>query len=280
MNIQNETINTKRKLKVIDYPGEKGPIIALHGLTGNYLQLRHYVESLNQEYRVITLDFRGRGDSDSAENPSSIFEHANDIRNLIEEMKLDSPILMGYSMGGFVSSIVASIGIPIKALILLDGAATMSEHQIPIVEPTFGRLSKHYFSKEDYVATVTSSYMNMGIGITQELIKNVGYEVENKGDYWGNKSCERTIRQDWKSFWEFDINSIGTKINCPTLLVEATGNIGNNPPLFIPESYVNTKKSIRNLKIEISEASHYTMVFEKREDINKFIHDFLNKLEN
>lgn len=273
-----EKESIKNKLKIMDYPGKKGTIIALHGLTGNHLQLRHYIASLNPQYRVIALDVRGRGDSSPAENPSSIFNHAEDIKYLIEEMKIKNPILMGYSMGGFISGIVAS-EIPVKALVLLDGAATMGDHQRRIVEPTFGRLSNRYDSLEDYVKLVSNNYKNMGIPMTEELVENIIYEVENKGDYWGNKACEETIRQDWESFWEFDIKSIGAKIKCPTLLVEASGKIGNHPPLFVPDSYVNTKSSIKNLESISTDASHYTMVFNKREDINHRIHEFLKKID-
>ena len=269
----------RNKLKIMDYPGEQGTIIALHGLTGNYLQLRHYIASLNPKYRVIALDMRGRGNSGPAENPSSIFNHAEDIKNLIEEMKIKDPILMGYSMGGFVTAIIAASEVPVKALILLDGAATMGEHQRLIVEPTFRRLSNRYDSLEDYVELVSNNYKSMGIPITEELIENITYEVENKGEYWGNKACEETIRQDWESFWEFDIKSIGIKIKCPTLLVEASGKIGNHPPLFVPDSYVSTKSSIKNLESISTDASHYTMVFNKREDINRSIHEFLKKID-
>ena len=268
-----------RILKIKDYPGEKGVILVLHGLTGNCLQLRHYIEEFNPRYRVISLDFRGRGDSGKAEEDSSIFEHAKDIQLFIKEFQLTDVILMGYSMGAFISALVAT-NVNLKGLILLDGAGRMSNHQNKIVEPTFTRLSSQYLTKEDYILTVTENYKKMGIEISEKLIEAVSYEVEEKEGYWENKACEKTIRQDWNSFWLFDIRKIGTLLKCPTLLVEATGNIGSNPPLFLPEDYVDTKKSIQGIQVKVSDASHYTMVFEKREDIINYINQFLNLIES
>lgn len=277
MNKQIIELDENRKLKIVDYPGGSQTIIALHGLTGNNLQLQFYISLLTPKYHVIAVDFRGRGDSGNADDQSSLWKHAKDIKDLIAKLEIEDVILMGYSMGGFVSAIVASEINP-RALILLDGAGEMFDHQRSIVEPTFSRISSHYNSMEEYVESTVAKYKNMGIDDSEELRNAVKYEIACKGDYWQNKSCEKTIRQDWESFWKFDIKELADKITCPVLLVEATGGIGGPLPLFKPESYVLLKKHIKNLVNKVSDASHYTMVFTERSDINNFILDFLLKI--
>src|SRR5690606_40509988 len=91
--------------------------------------MHYYAEQFKGEYRFIALDLRGRGNSAAADSDTSIFKHADDILGLIEELKIVNPILLGYSMGAFISAIVASRLKSVKALILLDGAAKASEHQ-------------------------------------------------------------------------------------------------------------------------------------------------------
>lgn len=265
-------------IQVSDYPGgEKGTIIGIHGLTGNRLQLRYYAEYFSPEYRVITLDVRGRGNSDDGETQSSIFEHTKDVHGLIDELNIENPILMGYSMGAFVATIVASQNRSVQKVILLDGAATMSEHQRPIVEPSLGRLSKHFESKEDYVQQVSDSYENLGITKGPKLTEVLEYEIEDHGNYWENKASESTIRKDWESFWEFDVEQYAPAIDVPVLLVQCSGGIGANPPLFLPEHYERTIATIKNIEVMVSDSNHYTMVFENRDEINNAITTFLKR---
>lgn len=271
------TIRQNRLLNVWD--NEKTdlqPMIFLHGLTGNVYQLQHYYHHFNDRYRCIALDFRGRGNSGEAEENSTLDQHALDIIDLIKEMNLLDPILVGYSMGAFVASIVSS-QVACKALVLLDGAATMDDHQDQIVRPTFPRLSNRYDSKEEYVSTVLTNYANMGIPTTDDLEKAVSYEVNQQTDGWYNKGDEKTITSDWTSFYTFDIKEIGKQINCPTLLVEATGSIGRFEELFKKEHYKDTEKSISDLEVVVTDASHYTLVFEKRLEVIRLMEDFLER---
>ncbi|UUX35095.1 alpha/beta fold hydrolase [Fundicoccus culcitae] len=269
------------KLKIFDNNGgDRGTIIGIHGLTGNGMQLNFYSKHFAKEgYRVITMDLRGRGESSEGEKPSSIFNHAEDIKALIEALGISNPILMGYSMGGFISAIVASEIPDVKGVVLLDGAATMTEHQKPIVEPSFSRLSKHWSSQEEYVQTVAQGYEAFGIPTDENIVSVLTYEIKDHGDYWENKAEEATIREDWSTFWEFDISKYGQTINVPVLLIICEGNIGSNPPLFLDEHYTKTIESIKDITVFHTPANHYNLVFTRRDDVVNEIEIFLkNKI--
>src|SRR5699024_9897225 len=129
--------------------GDKGTILGIHGLSGNGYSLEYYRQAFSKDYRFITMDLYGRGDSKEDGSSSGLFKHAEDIIQLINHLKLDEVILIGYSMGAFISSIVAGKTDKVKAVVLLDGLATMSEHQRSIIEPSLSRLSAPYGSKEE-----------------------------------------------------------------------------------------------------------------------------------
>lgn len=46
------------EIQVADYPGEKGTIIAIHGLTGTHKNMYYYAEQFKGEYRFISVDLR------------------------------------------------------------------------------------------------------------------------------------------------------------------------------------------------------------------------------
>lgn len=266
------------EIQVADYPGEKGPILAIHGLTGTHKNMHYYAEKLKGDYRFIAVDLRGRGNSAKTDPDTSIFKHAEDIIGLIQELKLENPILLGYSMGGFISAIVASRLKSVKALILLDGAAKTSEHQRGIIQPSLGRISRHFDSKEHYAEEIKKIYANLGIEWTDVLQDTAEYEVGPAGSHWENKADESRIVADFESFYTFDPAAIGNDIDCPTLLVYAEGNIGSMPPLFYLDDYKETQASIKQIKTVVSDCNHYTMVFEQRDDIQKALDAFLEKL--
>lgn len=266
-------------IQVADYPGEKGPIIAIHGLTGTHKSMHYYAEKLKGEYRFISVDLRGRGNSNETDAEPSIFKHAEDMIGLINELKIENPILLGYSMGAFISAIVASRLQSVQGLILLDGAAKATEHQRAIVQPSLGRISREFTSKEHYVEEIKKIYTNLGVQWNEVLQETVEYEVGPVDDHWENKSTEARIVADFNSFYTFSPKVICSQIECPVLLVYAKGNIGPMPPLFYITDYEETREYTKQIETVVSECNHYTMVFEKREDINSYIETFLAKFK-
>lgn len=265
-----------RELKIFDHPGgDQGTILGIHGLSGNGYSLEFYRQEFSKDYRFITMDLYGRGDSKTNGSSNDLFKHAEDILGLIDQLDLNEVILFGYSMGGFIASIVASQTERVKSVVLLDGFATMSNHQRPIIEPSLGRLSQSYASKEQYISETTASYAKLGIPNSSELKTLLSYEIEKHDEYWENKASQKIVANDWETFWDVDISNVGKQISQPVLLVIALGDIGENPPLFLPEHYNNTRKAIKNLEVVTSECNHYTMGFERREDINTHISNFL-----
>ena len=279
MELYKKAINGK-EIQIADYPGEKGTIIAIHGLTGTHKNMHYYAEKFKGEYRFIAVDLRGRGNSAETDPEPSIFKHAEDILALIKELHIENPILLGHSMGAFISSIVASKLDSVKAVILLDGAAKMSQHQQAIVKPSLGRLSKEYESKEHYVEEIKRIYSNLGITWNEVMQNAVEYEVGPVEDHWENKSTEARILADFESFYQYNPQEICSMITCPVLLVYAKGDIGSMPPLFYLKDYEETQAYTKKIETVISDCNHYTMVFENRADINQDIASFLNKLES
>ncbi|MFD6439491.1 alpha/beta fold hydrolase [Peribacillus sp. NPDC060186] len=277
MELYKKTINGY-EIQIADYPGEKGPILAIHGLTGTHKNMHYYAERFKGEYRFIAVDLRGRGGSAETDLEPSIFKHAEDILGLIKELKIENPILLGHSMGAFISSIVASKLDSVKAVVLLDRAAKMSDHQQAIVKPSLGRLSKEYQSKEHYVEEIKGIYSNLGITWNEIMQETVEYEVEPVVEHWENKSTESNILADFESFYQYDPKEVCSKISCPLLLVYAAGDIGKMPPLFYLSDYEETQAGAQSIETVISDCNHYTMVFENREDINGYVDSFFKKV--
>lgn len=81
---------------------EKNTIILLHGFIGSSADWANICPELNDKYNKITVDLLGHGKS-SSPNDAELYtaESMNDqVLTIINQLKLNKIILLGYSMGG------------------------------------------------------------------------------------------------------------------------------------------------------------------------------------
>lgn len=90
--------------------GCDGPaIVLLHGLRGFSGTWRALAASLSQQYRLIALDQRGRGDSDWDPGRNYYTDaYLADLEAVVDRLALDRFVLLGHSMGGTTSYVYAS----------------------------------------------------------------------------------------------------------------------------------------------------------------------------
>ncbi|SDH28210.1 Pimeloyl-ACP methyl ester carboxylesterase [Alteribacillus persepolensis] len=253
----------------------KGTIIAAHGLTGNHKQMHFFQQAFSEDYQFISYDVRGRGLSDRQDTNTSINKHADDLVELIETLNIKEPILMGYSMGAYIAAIAASRLSHVKGLILLDGAGEADDTTRDLVIPSLGRLEKTYASAEDYVKETKHLYENLNIHWDTRLEDIARYEIKQVGSSFTHRSDYDLTKQDFESFYTFDIHGVTSSITCNTLLMIATGAMKDNKSLFTEESYHHTRNNIRHLQTEITPVNHYELVFNKQPDVLKHIQQFL-----
>lgn len=92
-------------------------VVLAHGLTDNGACWQRLVDDLGPGYDCIMPDARGHGQSSAPDDGYSFEEQAGDLIALIEALELDRPALIGHSLGGAVSAVVAA-----KAPHLIRGA--------------------------------------------------------------------------------------------------------------------------------------------------------------
>jgi len=96
-----------------DYPGsrDRPTLLCLHGLTRNARDFERFAERYSPEFRVIVLEFRGRGLSDRDPQPMRYtpMTYARDVLELLDHLKLPQSVFVGTSLGGLVTMGIAGI---------------------------------------------------------------------------------------------------------------------------------------------------------------------------
>lgn len=112
--------------------GEGPPLIMVPGWSQAATSFQHQFADLNQVARVIAVDMRGHGESEKPTHGYRIQRLAKDLFDLIEALGLNSPDVLGHSMGAAVVwSYLTSFGVdrPPRRLVTVDEPAALLVRQ-------------------------------------------------------------------------------------------------------------------------------------------------------
>ena len=94
-----------------DRDGSGPPAVLLHGWPGSRRDYREVVPLLAREAELVAPDLRGFGDSDRHQRAPAVAysaeRQADSVLALIDELRLDRPVLVGYDVGSRVAQAVA-----------------------------------------------------------------------------------------------------------------------------------------------------------------------------
>ena len=93
----------------VEVAGDGAPLIFAHGLSGNRHIMRQELAPLADRYQIITYDQRGHGDSTPITDPSlyNAERMADDLRAVLDDLKIERAIVGGESMGSTTSLLFA-----------------------------------------------------------------------------------------------------------------------------------------------------------------------------
>ncbi|HVB43435.1 MAG TPA: alpha/beta hydrolase [Streptosporangiaceae bacterium] len=108
--------------------GGSGPAVVLsHGILMDHSMFDAQVRALTPDYRVITWDQRGHGDTKSP-GPFGYWDSARDLLGLLDHLGVGRAVLGGMSQGGFVSLRAALLAPDrVRGLILIDTQAGLED---------------------------------------------------------------------------------------------------------------------------------------------------------
>ncbi|MGE7601475.1 alpha/beta fold hydrolase [Peribacillus sp. NPDC097675] len=91
------------KYSYIDSGEGKDTLLFIHGFCGSREYWQKVLPKLKEKYRVIAVDLRGHGASDSNAGSFSIEDLAEDVALFLEEQSIEKVYLFGHSLGGYIT---------------------------------------------------------------------------------------------------------------------------------------------------------------------------------
>jgi len=134
--VQFITVDNGVKLEVLDWGGTGRPLVMLAGLGNTAHVFDKFALKLTPKYHVYGITRRGFGDSSVPDSGYGADRLGDDVLAVVEELKLDRPVLAGHSIAGEeLSSIGSRHPEKVAGLIYLDAG-----YQYAFYNPAHGNL--------------------------------------------------------------------------------------------------------------------------------------------
>lgn len=107
-----------------DDVGQGQPVLFVHAFPLNRRMWAPQVEALAGDYRCLSVDLRGFGESDTVDEPYGLDEMASDLVGVLDALQLEKVTMVGLSMGGYIAfAFWRRYADRLRALVLADTRA-------------------------------------------------------------------------------------------------------------------------------------------------------------
>ncbi|MFQ5484043.1 MAG: alpha/beta fold hydrolase [Desulfobacterales bacterium] len=264
------------------WEGAGKPVICVHGITANCRSFDVMAKALSPVNRVIAMDLRGRGRSDKPQTGYSLEHHLRDIICVMDSLGLEKAVLMGHSLGAFIS-LAFGVRYPDRTdrIILVDGGGKLSKEQLDdvfaAIKPSLDRLGKVFPSAGAYIETMKSApYIHPWSDAIERYYR---YEIE---EVEGGVRCNidpKHIQEEAKNIREVKFDAFYARVYCKVLILKATEGLFSLKDLLLPEPVVSQmiEEIPQARRFDVEGANHYGIAFQPNQDRDRAVLNFLNE---
>ena len=254
------------RIQLAVWEGKGKQILCIHGLTANCRSWDLLASSLAPQHKVLAMDLRGRGFSDSPPSGYSVENHCRDIVALIDDQNLERPVLMGHSLGAFISLVFAAKHPRrVDRLILVDGGGKLSDAQMAKVfagiKPSLDRLGKVFPDFESYLALLKQApFLQPWNSFFETYFR---YEVEDVEGGVRSRVHPKHIEEEAGNLKKMDSSQFYKKVMTPTLILRATKGMLAEDDLVLPEDVAEgmVREMPNAKKVDVEGSNHYSILF-------------------
>jgi pimeloyl-ACP methyl ester carboxylesterase len=279
------------------------PFIWAHGSLTNAYELLTIADSLAQKgYYVIAIDYYGHGRTDIPDHPVSLYHVADDLKFLIDKLKIKKAIVGGWSRGGFIATaFYDAYPQHVLALVLEDGGSVATNtyyHRLDsaqldqkitdlfkerMIDTSYASEFDAYYDLYDTVARGTQFESLHWVKKNKEGRWAVGpglfefFNMRNPKQFANNILRPTQVPLFAQSMAIFEPKIIFRNLHVPMLILDPVSE-GELFP-FEKENALLKQQHPRLIQHEIFENTGHNIHYERKEKFTQTILSFLEKVK-
>ncbi|MDT0574718.1 alpha/beta hydrolase [Croceicoccus sp. F390] len=129
--VRYKSADDRLQLFARDYPADGPTLLLMHGLTRNSADFEPLISHLDERFRLIVPDQRGRGLSDPDPDPANyrLDVYASDMFALMGKLDIGRAGLIGTSMGGLMAMMMGTTAPAMVSCIVLNDIGPQVEQE-------------------------------------------------------------------------------------------------------------------------------------------------------
>lgn len=243
------------------------PVVFLHAFPFNRRMWEPQVRGLADRFRIITLDLRGHGESDAPLWRYTLEGFADDVAALLNHLAIPRAVLVGLSMGGYLSfAFHRRYADRVSGLVLAD---TRAEADKPEVAAW-----RFALAQRAYKEGATAVFAEMGPKLLSPAAYRHHPELVRQVEEIVLSAPVSGIVGDLMAMAERpDSVSYLSRITCPTLVV-----VGAEDALTSPEENRRIAEGIRGATFEVLPQAGHISNLEQPAAFNSALATFLKTI--
>jgi 3-oxoadipate enol-lactonase len=249
------------------------PIILIHPIGGNIDIWEHEVQFiLKRGFRVIAYELRGHNKSSIGNKRDfTMYDLADDLHVLIDELKIKKCTLIGHSIGGAIASLYAKqYPHNVDAIIFINSASK----RIPDKD-----LEKHYTTRK----IAASKGMDALAEWNKENNKDAKKTFEDQKTWsYFKKIFTKTSVEGFvaatKALYTMPDGKQDVTLALKDIRIKLFGIVANDDRVFLKLMY-DMKKDIPDLEIKVIYGCDHWMIVENPEAVDKALAEFLDTIK-
>ena len=247
-----------------DKQGEGEPtLVFIHGWSNNRSIWDSQISHFSEKYRVITIDLAGFGKSGNNRNTWTMSSFGEDVVAVINQLKLNQVVLVGFSMGGPV---------------IIETAKKAPEHIAGLVLVDILQNIEMKYSPA-MIGYIDSSYMDLVTSPTPEKLEGVFYKKNPDASFERVLSMLKDApRIGWKeSLNEFcrwcneDCNESLKKIQASIISINSDSE---------PTNVEAFRKCVPSFKVKIIPDVGHVIFWDSPEEFNRLLEESIQEFIN
>lgn len=250
-------------------PAEAPTVVAIHGITSTHRAWDLLPASL-PGVRVVAPDLRGRGRSNGLGGPFGMARHADDVAALLRAVGGAPAVVVGHSMGGFVSVVLAHRHPDlVTEVVLVDGGLPLD---VPtdvdpdvVMEAVLGPAARRLamtFPDAGAYREFWREHPAFAHSWSDALARCFDYDLEPADGVWRPSSRIEAVTGDQRELATgASLLPALRELDVPLVFLRAERGLQDDGPLYPADHVARWAARLPVLTtVEVPDVNHYTIV--------------------